>query len=158
MKKLRPVLFLMAVLVGLLSCKKDDKTSLTKTEMLTGKYWITTSMTVSPAVMVAGTPITDIWAQADACSKDDLQKFDTPNLFTADEGATKCDVNAPQTTTGTWSFNSDQTVISVTQGTDTYSYNIINLSESEFKASYQELSDLGAGSLNYTFTYTAQVK
>jgi hypothetical protein len=156
MKHFKPIIILLALVVGMISCKKDDDKS--NTDMLTGKYWIFTSLTISPAVMIGGTPLTDWWSQVPACQKDNLMKFDTPNVFTDDEGASKCDPNDPQTITGTWAFNADETVISITEDGQTTSFNVIDLSDSDIKMTNSQVMDLGSGPISYTMTYTAKKK
>lgn len=141
----------LAVLVVLLStCKKDES----NTDKLCGKYWISTAVTIDPPIIVGGTPITDFFSQMAQCWKDDLQKFDKNGIYTFDEGASKCAVNDPQTVTGTWAFNSDETIATVTWGGGSRSYTIISLSSSKLVAKYTELADYGSGALNYTYTVT----
>lgn len=47
------------------------------------------------------------------CQKDNTLTFTTDSTGIVDEGATKCNVAAPQTIPFTWSFNTDQTVINL---------------------------------------------
>ena len=121
MRKLTSVIMIALLILVSISCKKDKKAS--NTDKLTGKWWINTAMTIDPAIVIGGTSITDLWGQIPPCSKDNLQKFETAGVYTMDEGATKCSGNDPQTTTGTWSFNADETIISTTttgaNGTET---------------------------------------
>lgn len=73
--------------------------------------------------------------------------------FSYEEGITKCNDNNPQVySTGTWTFNSDETIlIETTSGTDTPSKStILTLSETQLVLSYTEEID----GLNYTFTAT----
>lgn len=155
MKNLKLLTLFVTLVLLFNSCKKDE---LSRTQMLCGKFWINTSCTIDPPIIVAGTPITDFWAQMDQCWRDDLQKFESNGIYTFDEGASKCDVNDPQTTTGLWSWNSDETIVSVTQGGNTTSYTILELSSTSFKAKYSQLANWGSGNLMYTYTFTAKVK
>jgi hypothetical protein len=148
MKKFSLLLIFSALILVAFSCKKDKSES--NTDKLTGKYWIATAITIDPAINLGGTQISDWYAQMDACEKDNLQKFDKNGIYTFDEGASKCDVADPQTTTGTWAFNTDETVISVTDVDGTYSYTIIDLSSSTCKFKYSEVFN----SITYTFTVT----
>lgn len=137
------------------SDKKDDPAPTTpapeptKTELLTGKNWKLTAMTSDPAINwgTGGAMVTDLYAQMSACDKDDISVFNVNNTYTDDEGATKCDPADPQTTSGTWVFNTTQTIITL-DGTD--SYNIEALSSSSLKIN-QVYND---GTTNYTFTMT----
>ena len=98
-----------------LGCSKD-KAEPSKTEILTDKNWIQTAYTVSPGIVLTpgGTAITDLYGQSEPCSKDDFIRFETPNVFKEDEGSTKCNSTDPQTKTGTWVFNADQTILTIT--------------------------------------------
>lgn len=155
MRRITSLLMIGLLVLVAFSCKKDSES---KTDKLTGKWWINTAMTIDPAINIGGTPITDLWGQVPACSKDDIQKFESNGVYTFDEGTTKCSTNDPQTTTGTWSFNSDETVVSVTttgaNGTETYSYTIVSLDSDKLVAKFSEVADYGSGPLTYTYTVT----
>ena len=142
-------------------CKKEDKApevvtpAPTKTELLTGKNWRMTALTVNPGIDVSGTIITDWYSQLQSCEQDDLVKFNTNGSYTDDEGVTKCNSSDPQTSTGTWVFNTNQTIITQ-DGTD--SYTITELTSTTLKMSIVINEDNGSGPLNYTYaaTFTAQ--
>ncbi len=131
------------------SCKKDND-DVKKAEILTGGNWQMTALTTDPAYDWFGTPVTNIYAQLPACIKDDLTVFKTNGTVNFDEGVSKCDPNAPQTTSGTWAFSTDEKVLSVTQDGDTESWNIEELKDNTFKAHYEITED----GLTYTFTVT----
>ena len=109
-----------------------------------------TALTINPAV----NSMTDFYAFLPACTKDDLTKFNSDGTVNFDEGATKCDSGDPQTTYGTWSFNSDQTVLSVTSEGLTEAYTISELTETVLKFSYTMVDDLGEGEKTYTLAVT----
>jgi len=155
-----------ALMIVALGCKKEEAApaattttttttpAKTKTDYLTESSWKLKALTVSPAINISGTAITDWFSQLDACDKDDTEKYNTNGSFSVDEGTTKCDPNDPQTTTGTWVFNPDQTILTVTyKGTST-SYNISDLNASTFKGTYTVKENNGSGELNYTYTFT----
>ena len=140
------------------SCKKDKKdeptpvaaTVETKTQLLTGKNWKLTAATSDPAFDWdgSGTMVTNIYAQMASCEKDDLLFFNTNGTLKFDEGATKCDPTDPQSTSDdTWSFNSTETIITVSSGDD---MNLVSLNSTTLKVS----SVLVEGGINYTITYT----
>jgi hypothetical protein len=124
----------------------------TRLTLLTDKNWIITAATISPGVNIGGTIITDFYGQYQPCDKDDFIRFERPSVFKSDEGATKCNMTSPQTTTGTWVFNSDQTIVTVTeQGGAPVSINILELTDSTLRISFSQVS---AGiSYNQTNTY-----
>jgi len=154
MKTFRLLALFIPVFFFLTTCKKDDPS---KKDLLCGKYWINTAMTIDPPVNFGGTLITDIFSQMDPWDKDDLQKFETSGQYIFDEGATKETLGTPQTVSGTWAFNADETIVSVSYGAITRSYTIISISGSELKAKYSSTDNWGSGFLNYTYTITAVV-
>jgi hypothetical protein len=66
-----------------------------------------------------------------ACQKDDLFIFESGGVYKTDEGATKCDPTDPQQTTGTWVFNSGETMLTTVEGGDTVTVTITELSSSK---------------------------
>lgn len=144
MKKLL-TLAVAAFSLSLVSCKKDDDP--TKKEMLTGKNWKVTAWTIDPALPVIGS---NFYNQLEACTKDDLTSFSADGKATFDEGATKCNVSDPQTTTGTWALSTDEKTLSVTSDGETTSITIVSLSSSKFVGTFVQQE----GGVNYTNTLT----
>jgi hypothetical protein len=137
------------------SCKKDDSAP-SKKELLSGKNWVLTAETVSPAFNFNGILITDLYAQMDDCTKDDISKFNADGTYTFEEGTTKCDVNDPQVfDSGTWVFSSDQTILVLTSPVNgTLNAEIIELTSSKCVISQEETVD----NIKYTITDTFQSK
>jgi hypothetical protein len=152
-------MFLIAAIVisTSVSCKKDDDGPKSNTETISGKKFKVTAMTIDPAVEVGGNTITDLFSFMPDCSKDDYMVMNSDGTATFDEGATKCEPDDPQTESGTWAFLDNETKLSVTYDGDTEVYNIIELTESVLKISFEVVEDLGNGEENYTYyiTYTA---
>lgn len=150
MKNLRllSLLFIIAFVTVFSACKKDDdKKPASREDMLTGKRWKMTSATVDPALF----GITDWYAQMEACDKDDYTEFKKGGQAIFDQGAQVCD-GEPQTQTGSWVFNGDQTKITVTEpDSGPITYDIIELTNSSIKVKYTEK---GSDGINYTFTAT----
>ncbi len=157
-----PLCSVLALSLTFTSCKKDKKddpapVAKTKTELISGKSWKLTAGTIDPAVDFSGTgtPTTDAYSQVENCRKDDLLRFDTPNVYTQDEGGTKCTASDLQTETGTWAFSMGETKITTSTasgGSDTY--NLVELTETTLKTS----EVINIASVNYTVTsiYTKQ--
>ncbi|MBK9017455.1 MAG: lipocalin family protein [Saprospiraceae bacterium] len=135
--------------INMTSCKDDDAQP-DNTQVLTDGNWKLTALTSDPAFNWFGTPVTNIYAQLPACIKDDLTTFKESGTVNFDEGASKCDPNDPQTTSGTWAFSTDEKILSVTTDGETESWNIEALEDDIFKAHY-EITEEG---LTYTFTIT----
>ncbi len=148
------LLLIVSLFLAALSCKKDEEP--TNKELLCGKNWILTAETVSPAINFDGILISDLYAQMDDCTKDDVSKFNTNGTYTFEEGATKCDVNDPQVwDSGTWVFNSDQTILVITSPLyGTVNAEIIELTSSKIVISQESTID----GIKYTITDTYQKK
>jgi hypothetical protein len=101
-------------LASLSSCKKDDATTPapapSKTDLLTAKSWKVTDFKVSGQSIYNSILFEN-------CAKDDLTKFSATKAVTFDEGAIKCDPSSPQSRTGSWELNADQTKLKLTDPT-----------------------------------------
>lgn len=116
---------ILAISMFAVSCSDDSSnnptvnggTTKTNQELITGNTYQVTSLKIDPPYdfLGLGTPISDLYAVGDDCSKDDRTTFNSDGTTTTDEGPTKCDPNDPQTTTGSWSLNEDQSIITVDQ-------------------------------------------
>lgn len=134
------------------SCEKDKDNKPDNVGLLTGKNWKMTAFTIDPAIdwFGNGTQVTNIYAQLPACAKDDLAVFNKNGTVNFDEGASKCSPNDPQTTSGTWAFNTDKTILSVTTEGETESWKILELKNDKMVIEYQEVED----GITYTLTGT----
>jgi hypothetical protein len=147
MSKTLAIMFGLIAFFSLQSCEKDDdKPSIEKT--LTGGPWQMTAMTSNPPIDWFGTPVTDVYAQLPACIKDDLTVFKTNGTVNFDEGGSKCEQGNPQTESGTWALNTDETIVSVTRDGETESWDITSLKGNSFEVDYQTNID----GLTYKFS------
>jgi hypothetical protein len=118
--------YLMALSLGLslAGCSSNDPTpsrSLSpKTQLLTATNWRLASSISQVTFDVSGQPLSttvDGYAQFPTCRRDDFMKFNvgtgTNNAWIVDEGATRCVSTGPQSRTGTWSFNTAETEITL---------------------------------------------
>lgn len=147
-------LFLSSVILTSVSCKKDEDSPQTKTEILSGKNFVLTAWTINPPIAYNGIEISDFYSFLEACEKDDITIFNANGTVTFDEGATKCDAGDPQTTSGTWVFTDNETKLSVTDDGDTQIFDIIELTSAKLKITYEVVEDLGNGDVTYTNTIT----
>jgi hypothetical protein len=145
------ILMLSAFIIPLFAaCKKDESTpALTQTEMLTGGKWRLTALTVSPAYLVNGTSITDVFSTYPTCTKDDFQSFATTGAYSYDESTDKCP-DSNQTETGTWKWNTDETELTLTTSSYSDVWEIKNLSSKSMTSIYK----VAEGGVVYTFTGT----
>lgn len=91
------------------ACKKDSDPVATpsRTDLLTAKSWRLTTVTAS----LNGLPLPA--SSLPACYLDDSFKFNADKTVIQDAGATKCSSTDPQTQSGTWSFNNDQSKLTI---------------------------------------------
>jgi hypothetical protein len=153
MKNFKMILALLAIAsVSLSGCKKDDDES--NTDKLTDKNWKMTALTVDPPLNVGGTMISNVYPQIPACQQDDLTIFNDNGTVTFDEGATKCNSSDPQSTQGTWTWNTNETILSITDAGNTESYTVTSLSSDVMVATF---TDNSTGIVEtYTVTFTKQ--
>jgi hypothetical protein len=95
-------------------CKKEaTTTNKSKTELLCSSKWVQKSFKVNPGIDIGGVILTDIYPQFELCDKDDTEKYETNGFGISDEGADKCDPSSPQTSSFTWSFKNNETILSL---------------------------------------------
>jgi hypothetical protein len=113
------LLLMMAAVISLQACKKDDRT---RTELLTStSCWSLTKREVYNAS-------TTQWVEnaLQNCEKDDCYAFTVDGTYTKNEGTTKC--TPAQTTSGTWTFNDDET-LTRTEGSAFFTFTIKELTD-----------------------------
>jgi len=134
------------------SCKKEDNAN--KTKLLTAHCWVLNEATIAPAAVINGVPVTDFYALMSLCERDNVTcLLENGNVY-VDEGASKCDPNDPQVnTSGTWWFNSDESVLLAFTDTnpDTIHSELLELSANRLRIR-QNVEILGQSS-QVTFTY-----
>ncbi len=137
---------LVAVTLMMTACNKDDEAKpKSREELLTGKSWKVTAITIDPAL----NGVTDIYAATPACENDDLLEFRVGGVLVVDEGATKCDPAEPQTSEGTWSLSEDKTQLNLIIGADISTITITELTETTLAGQVTQ----GPYILSYSFTY-----
>jgi len=126
--------------------KKEDKpaTAQTKTQLLTANNWVLTAIMSS----TLGETDKDLFRILPNCIKDDFSKYNSNFTLIYDDGATKCNPSDPQTTNDVWSFNSDETILTVSG--DPKKIETLNATVLIF--SYSDVND--GKTKTYTFTYS----
>ncbi len=109
-----PFLTLIALLLFVVSsCDKggDLVDPPSKTELLGDGPWELSAQTVDPPVDYNGTPVSNEFAQLDACIKDNILTF-VNGTYTINEGDSKCDEADPLIKeAGTWSLSDEEATI-----------------------------------------------
>src|SRR5690606_39228689 len=98
--------------------------------------------------------ISNLYGQMEPCEKDDLVKFNADGSLISDEGATKCDADAPQTVSGTWVWNTDESIITITQDGTSQSFNILKNDGTTLQ--FTVVEEYGGTNYTVTYTYTKQ--
>ena len=159
-------IFISLALIGsiacLTDCKKSKKTEdtssttpaptpETNTQKLSGKNFKLIAITVNPGYFDGNATITDWYASSyySPCLKDNITKFNTNGTYTEDEGSVVCSGSA-QTTSGTWLWNTTETILTTTTGTTTTNFNVLINDGSTLKGTSTE----NVNGTNYVFTYT----
>jgi hypothetical protein len=114
------------------SCNKSDvtpPTPKTKTQLLTQGSWKFKSATANGG---------DASGYLSACQKDNIYTFLAAGTGTVDEGLTKCNPADQQTTSFTWSFMTNETILHINTAlftNTTNDFTLISLSETELVVS-----------------------
>ncbi len=140
----KKVLALVLLTTLVFSCEKEK--DLTKTDIITQKPWKLTAHTISPPFEYPGFGvISDFFALYYDCSRDDIWVFKSNGSYTMEEGATKCNPTDPTVwDMGTWTFNSDETVLTTSSNISGLSeYDIVELNTAALKLQYQLVDSLG---------------
>jgi len=140
------------------ACKKDDE-AITKTDLLTSGSWKMTALTIDPAFPtfdnegnITGST-NDLFAMMEDCSKDNIYSFNTDKTLSLDEGASKCDNSDPQKSTGSWSFNSDETTLTITIEEYPETMIILELTDKDIKLKSTEVEGEMTISTIITFSH-----
>ena len=145
-------IFAIAFLSTLESCTKettDEPTAPTKTGLITSEGWIMESGTMTFAGQTINT-----MDFMDDYEKDDILYIKSDKSILMDAGALKCDPTDPQTESGgTWAFNSTETGIIVTEGTDVTELSITTLSSTTLVLEFTEYDSTFQAEISATFTY-----
>ena len=148
----------LALIMSFSGCKKDEDNPSRRAMLTAGNgTWKLTALTVDPALPgPGGTTVSNIYAQFNDCTKDDVSIFlSTNNTYREEEGATKCSQTDPQIIrTGTWTLSSDEKNLNITAGGTATEIAITSMSGSELKGTFRE-TDAGI-TFTYSGTWTKQ--
>jgi hypothetical protein len=155
-KSILSVLLLSLLIVA--GCKEQETPVVptpapTKTALLSASPWITTAITISPALEFGGIVITDLYALSDACDNDNLAIYKNDGTGTYDEGASKCDDLDPQTSAFNWTFNADETQL-IEDGQTSYAINELTATTMKLADTIDGADIGGTSGVTYTITIT----
>lgn len=101
----------------------------TKSDLLVGS-WRTTKIEVT-----INETTQDITNSLEDCTQDNLMVFEEENVFKLDEGVVKCNPDSPQTSTGSWRLNDDETELLIGDNTS-QRFIIMNLNHTKARFSF----------------------
>lgn len=136
MKKL---LFISSICVFIFcsSCEKENKSD--KKEVLCASPWKLSALSVEPSIPLFDSDdqiigyTSDLFSQLESCDKDDTQQYFKDGSYIYDNKQ-RCDVSDPQTESGSWFFNENQTSITETDSEgELTTYVILELSDYTFR-------------------------
>ena len=135
------------------SCKKSDTDTSTQTKsktiLLTQTAW--KIQTVGLDADKNGVADSDVTSSVPACKLDNVYTFRSDSTGTMDEGAVKCATTDPQTSSFTWGFKSNQTILTGTFGFSNGDATIISMNDTNMVVTYDD--NLGT-STTYHFIVT----
>ena len=117
-------IFLLLGLLVLQACKKDEEV-LTNHQLLAGtttdgKSWVIVMQSLN------GNPVS-----IGSCIADDVTSFYPSLIYIFDEGSQKCSTDDPQTITGGWVFEDNDTHLLISNGPDITDFEIVSLTLEE---------------------------
>ena len=141
----------------LASCKKDNPSPVTNTDLLTSKSWIKTKAEVTySGIMVDVTS-----SVIPSCQKDDITTFAKDGTYKVSVGADDCGGTATDQT-GTWSLTNNGSTLHVTADVNSFDATILALTATTLKGSVQQdnvdINQDGKpdGTVTLTYTFTAK--
>jgi hypothetical protein len=138
---MKKVTILLALVVSLGSCKKDDDnnpvTPAVNSTLTSGNWKLASSTSVIEYPAPIGPQTANLYDMMQACQKDNLSKFNTDKTVTMDEGATKCNASDPQTqTAGTWNLTNNDTKFDFAYQGTTINADVLTLNSTTFTIRY----------------------
>jgi hypothetical protein len=122
------------------SCKKSDTDSGAQTKstttLLTQTSW--KIQTVGLDADKNGVADSDVTSSVPACKLDNVYTFRSDSTGTMDEGAVKCNTTDPQTSSFTWGFKNNQTVLTGTFGFSNGDASIISITDTVMIVTYDD--------------------
>lgn len=132
----KPIFFLLGLLaLSFVACDKDDDNSGSNTDKLTSGKW-KLSASVAKFTFNGIEQTVDVYGQLQDCETDNELEFKADGTLISDEAAEKCNANDPDQEVGTWSFNQDETEITVSGIDDSFTAEIIELTNSKLRVKY----------------------
>lgn len=151
MRKVQMILMLALFSIFTANCNKKDEVKPSVKALLTDKTWKLTAETVSPAIIIAGMSISDLFAGYSDCSKSKSLRFESSGIYRFIPTNCPAAVTARQ---GTWTLSTDEKKITVVEG-GTFEITIVSIDAKTLKFTY--FNDFGSGQTGtITSTYTAQ--
>ncbi len=132
------ILLAFAICFLIPACKKDKTKDPTKTELITSSSWKYESGGIDQNRDGTVDLTFESTGYLQPCILDNFGTFNVNGTGVSDEGPTKCTTTAPQTTSFTWNFLSNETMINI-NGSGLFGlggqFKILELSSTKFRIS-----------------------
>lgn len=134
MKKVSRFILILLTVSLAFSCKKKEAEP-SPLQKLIGKW-----KTLSGSTTVGG-----VSEPAQACELDNIIEFKTGDVYTVDEGATKCDPSSPQTSSGTYALSSTGTTLNINDPSTSISvaFEVLELTQTRLRIKANNVLGLG---------------
>jgi len=141
-------LFALGVLLIFSSCDKEATKIQTNADLIIGS-WVLTNAVIDPPDFSTGS---DLYATMDDCEQDNVLIFEKPSSYIKNEGTRKCNPATLQNSQGSYAWDSNELVLSLTLENKTKSYQIHQINASTMiKAEKIEFAG-GERVITYTFS------
>ncbi|MFT3936890.1 MAG: hypothetical protein QM726_24910 [Chitinophagaceae bacterium] len=130
------------ILITSFSCKKSDTDTpvapKSKTTLLTQSTWKV--QTVGVDANKDGVAESDVTSLVPACKLDNVYTFKSDGTGSMDEGAAKCNSADAQTQSFTWTFKTNETILSGTFSFTSSDATIVSMTETTMIVGYDDAS------------------
>jgi Lipocalin-like domain len=145
-------LILAVVVLTIASCKKDEtqqQAPIPTTKDLIAKNWRQTSSVATYSYQPGSF---DDFATWPPCDKDNISKYNINGTYTYTGGASKCNPSEQEVLdSGSWSLSNNDTKFSFTTSGTTYTFDIVEITNSSFKIKQTEVFSYGTIYTTSTF-------
>ena len=141
-------LFALGVLLTFASCGTEGTHIKTNADLIEGS-WLMTDAVIDPPDFSTGS---DLYATMDDCEQDNILVFQKPSSYIKNEGARKCNAATLQDSQGSYSWDSKESILSLTLDNKTSSYQIHEITASTLVKAERITFAGGERVITYTFT------
>ena len=153
---MKKILILCAGVALFTACKKDDEAKSRRDYLTAGKWYPVSTYTYTKITDANGQIIDqeDTTEAVEPCVADGYILFNGDGSFNSDEGPTKCDPSASQTSNGRWVLLENDTKLNVNVDNSLQAFRINELNGSSFVIAYDSTYTF----LDYSYEMKYEIK